>query len=268
MNTIRTQLTVAVLTATVLTALVGHAPAQEALTADQIVEKANQASYYAGKDGRAKVKMTIRDGKGGTRERAFTILRMNADGRDQKFYVYFEAPADVRKMAYLVWKHVGKNDDRWLWLPALNLKKRIAPGDKRTSFVGSDFLYEDVSGRGTEEDTHELVETTPSDYVIKNTPKKADEVEFSSYTVWIDKQTFLPRKAEYLDKNGKLYRKVEATRVETVDGHPTVVESIASDLNAGTSTVNTFTEVKYDIGLSERIFTERFLRRPPREVTR
>jgi hypothetical protein len=268
MNAQIRQLTTAIVTATVLVSLGSRAPAQDALMADQIVEKANQASYYAGKDGRAKVKMTIKDGKGGTREREFTILRMNTDGQDQKFYVYFEAPADVRKMAYLVWKHVGKDDDRWLWLPALNLKKRIAPGDKRTSFVGSDFLYEDVSGRGTEEDMHELVETTPSDYVIKNTPKDPDNVEFSSYTVWIDKQTFLPKKAEYLDRNGKLYRKVEATRVETVDGHPTVIESIASDLNAGTSTVNAFSDVKYDIGLSERIFTERFLRRPPREVTR
>ncbi len=268
MNAKLRPLTTAIVAASVLTTLMGSAPAQNALTADQIVEKANQASYYAGKDGRAKVKMTIRDDKGGTRVREFAILRLNTDGQDQKFYVYFEAPADVRKMAYLVWKNVGKDDDRWLWLPALNLNKRIAPGDKRTSFVGSDFLYEDVSGRGTEEDAHELVDTTPTDYVIKNTPKNADEVEFSSYTVWIDKTTFLPKKAEYLDKNGKRYRKVEATKVETVDGHPTVVESVASDLNAGTSTVNAFSDVKYDIGLSERIFTERFLRRPPREVTR
>ncbi len=256
----------AILTSAILLGVLG-VRAQE-LTAEQVVLKANAAAYYAGKDGRADVKMTITDGKGGTREREFTILRMNAKGEDQNFYVYFKAPADVRKMAYLVWKHVGKDDDRWLWLPALNLKKRIAPGDKRTSFVGSDFLYEDVSGRGTEEDTHELVETTDTEYVLKSTPKDPDSVEFSHYTIRIDKTTFLPRKAEYFDKNGKLYRRVEALKTEVVDGHPTVIESVASDLVAGTKTVNTFTNVKYDLGLSERVFTERFLRRPPREVTR
>jgi outer membrane lipoprotein-sorting protein len=261
MKTMTTMLTVAIL----LGAQEGRA---QELTAEQIVQKANTAAYYAGKDGRADVKMTIADGKGGTREREFTILRMNAKGQDQNFYVYFKAPADVRKMAYLVWKHVSKDDDRWLWLPALNLKKRIAPGDKRTSFVGSDFLYEDVSGRGTEEDAHALVETTDTEYVLKSTPKDPDSVEFSHYTVRIDKATFLPRKAEYVDKHGKLYRRVEALKTEVVDGHPTVVESVASDLVAGTKTVNTFSNVKYDLGLSERIFTERFLRRPPREVTR
>ena len=93
------------------------------LSADEVIAKANQAAYYAGKDGRTAVQMTISDAQGGTRQRAFTILRMNSDDDNQKFYVYFTAPADVRKMAYLVWKNVGGADDRWLWLPALNLKK-------------------------------------------------------------------------------------------------------------------------------------------------
>jgi outer membrane lipoprotein-sorting protein len=233
--------------------------------ADAIIEKANAASYYAAKDGRATVTMQLSDG----RTREFTILRRNADaGPDQAFYVYFTAPGDVRRMAYLVHKRPGGDDDRWLFLPALNLVKRIAPGDKRTSFVGSDFLYEDVSGRGLDEDTHALVETTETQYVIRNTPRDPDTVEFASYTVWIDKDTFLPRKAEYLDKNGTLYRRVTADRVETIQGYPTVVESTAEDLAAGTKTVNTFRDVAYAIGLQERIFTERFLRRPPREVTR
>lgn len=237
------------------------------LSADEIVARANQASYYAGTDGKADVTMTIKAADGSTREREFTILRLNEGDQDQKFYVYFQAPADVRKMAFLVWKNAGRDDDRWLWLPALNLKKRIAPGDKRTSFVGSDFYYEDVSGRGLEEDSHQLVEETADAYLIRNEPKDPGSVEFAHYLVWIDKTDFLPRKAEYYNPQGELYRRVEALRVETVGGHPTVMESQASDLKAGTSTLNSFSNVSYDIGLNSRIFSERFLRRPPREVT-
>jgi hypothetical protein len=257
-----------IITLTLLGLLLAVTATAQELSVDEIVQKANQASYYAGQDGRAEVKMTITGPGGGTRVREFTILRKDVEGENQKFYVYFKAPADVRKMAYLVWKNVGGKDDRWLWLPALNLKKRIAPGDKRTSFVGSDFFYEDVSGRGISEDHHELLETAESRYVIKSVPKNPGEVEFAYFKVWIDKQTFLPRLAEYYDDQGQLYRKVEATRVETIQGHPTVVESVASDLKAGTRTTNEFTAVRYDLGLKERIFTERFLRRPPREVKR
>lgn len=235
------------------------------LTADEIVAKANDASYYAGKDGSATASMTLSDG----RTRDFVILRKNSeDNKEQKFYVYFNGPADVRKMAYLVWKKPGGDDDRWLFLPALNLVKRIAPGDKRTSFVGSDFFYEDVSGRSLDADVHELVETTDTQYVVKNTPKEPGTVEFAHYTVWIDKETFIPRKAEYTDRNGTVYRRVAADDIQTIQGYPTSMTQRAEDLAAGTSTVIKFSKIKYDIGLKDRIFTERFLRRPPREATR
>jgi len=248
-------------------AVLGMAASVQAaeLSADEIVAKANDASYYAGDDGHATVSMKLSDG----RSRDFVILRKDVPGGlDQKFYVYFKGPSDVRKMSYLVHKRPGKNDDRWLFLPALNLVKRIAPGDKRTSFVGSDFLYEDVSGRGLEEDSHELVETTDSQYVVNNVPKNPSSVEFSSYKVWIDKETFLPRKAEYLDKNNKLYRRILSEKIENIQGHPTALEQKVEDVSRGTSTTIVFSKVKYDIGLKDRIFTERFLRRPPREVTR
>ena len=72
----------------------------------------------------------------------------------------------------MVWKHLDKDDDRWLYLPALDVQKRIAATDKRTSFVGSHFFYEDVSGRRLSDDRHELVEVTDTYYVMKNTPKE------------------------------------------------------------------------------------------------
>ena len=248
----------------------GSFSAYAEMSVDEIVNKANEAAYYAGSDGRADVEMKIIDKSGSSRTREFTLLRMNTANGNQKFYVFFKKPADLYKQVFLVWKEVseGKDDSRWMWLPALNLKRSIAPGDKRVSFVGSDFVYEDVSGRNLNEDAHELTETTDTQYIIKNAPKKPDSVEFSYYTVKIDKDSFLPRLAEYFDKNGKHYRTVEATKVETIQGFPTVIESVVKDLNTGGSTVNTFKNIQYDIGLKENIFTERFLRRPPREVTR
>ncbi len=244
-------------------------PLQAALlSADEVIERANQAAYYAGNDGRADVKMTITSKDGSVRRREFTILRLNTKNGNQKFYTYFKAPADVYKMAYLVWKNVDGDDDRWLWLPALNLKKRIAPGDKRTSFVGSDFVYEDVSGRNIHADKHTMLEQGDGYYLIDNTPVDAAAVEFSHYTVKIDATTFLPMLAEYYDHSGRLYRRVEARKVALVQGYPTVMVSQVSDLGSGSNTRNEFSNVRYNIGLKERIFSERFLRRPPREVPR
>ena len=245
---------------------------------ETIVNKANIVAYYQGKDGKAKVKMTITDKKGQSRIREFIILRKDTkDGGDQNYYVYFLKPADVRKMVFMVHKHTDlkKDDDRWLYLPSLDLVRRIAASDKRTSFVGSNFLYEDVSGRNLAEDAHELIKTTDKYYIVKNVPKKPDSLEFSYYNVSIDRKTFVPMKMDFYDKKNKIYRTIETQKVEQIevkDGDktrkfPTVVKSVVSDLNTGSKTVMEFTNVKYNINLKD-IFTERYLRRPPKEAKR
>jgi hypothetical protein len=235
-----------------------------------IVNKANIVAYYQGNDGKAKVKMTITDKRGQKRHREFNILRKDVeDGGDQKYFVYFQLPADLRKMVYLVHKHADpkKDDDRWLYLPALSLVKRIAAGDKRTSFVGSDFLYEDVSGRSLEEDTHELIQTTDEFFVVKNVPKQPDTVEFNYYNVSIDRKTYVPMKMEFFDKDNKLYRVIESKKVEKIQDFNTVVTSVVSNLKTGGRTEMQFSNVRYNINLGD-IFTERYLQRPPREAMR
>ncbi|MBN2131889.1 MAG: outer membrane lipoprotein-sorting protein [Sedimentisphaerales bacterium] len=252
--------------------LTGAVRAQEKEVPDvqTIVNKANIVAYYQGDDGKATVHMVITSKQGQTREREFNIVRKDvADGGDQNYFVYFQRPPDVRRMAYMVQKHVGagKDDDRWLYMPALDLVKRIAAGDKRTSFVGSDFLYEDVSGRSLDEDTHELVQTTDALYIVKNVPKNPDTVEFSYYTVAIDRKTFVPMKMEFYDKQGQPYRTIESKKVEVVQDFPTVTLSVVQDLKTGSKTEMTFNDVKYNLGIGD-IFEERYLRRPPKEVTR
>ncbi|MDD5409186.1 MAG: outer membrane lipoprotein-sorting protein [Candidatus Omnitrophica bacterium] len=244
---------------------VSNAWAQE-LNVDEIVIKANNRSYYQGKDGRAKVTMVVTDAQGRKRERQLTILKLNVqEGADQKYFVYFHKPNDVKGMSYIVWKHAGKDDDRWLYLPAMDLVRRIAASDKRSSFVGTTFLYEDISGRSIDLDKHELSASDAAYYTIKNTPKDAALVEFSYYTVKIDKNNFVPMKAEYFDKSGKLYRTIEALEVKVIQNYPTVTRMKAADLNAGSNTIAEFSDISYDIGLTDNIFTERFLRTPPQQ---
>ena len=241
--------------------------AEEAPAVDEIVNKTNLAAYYAGNDGKSNVAMTITDSQGRTRSREFTILRRDVeDGGPQEFYVYFKKPSDVRRMVFMVHKFIDKDDDRWLYLPALDLVKRIAASDKRTSFVGSNFFYEDVSGRAVTEDNHELLETTDTFYVLKNTPKNPDNVEFASFTMYIDKKTFIPMKIEYLNKQKEKYRVVEALEVKDIQGFPTVTRSSVKDLMSGGNTVSEFTDIQYNIDLAEDIFTERYLRRAPSEA--
>ncbi len=246
---------------------------------DEIVNKANLMAYYQGQDGKSTVSMKITDKSGNIRTRQFNILRKNDQpGGDQKYFVYFLQPPDVRRMVFMVHKHTAldKDDDRWLYLPSLDLVNRIAASDKRTSFVGSDFLYEDVSGRGLEEDTHELTEVTDEFFVVRNLPKDPASVEFKYFTVRIDRKTYMPMKMEFFDKGDVLYRTIESQKVEPIKAkegdkdveYITVTESVVKDLKSGSTTEMTFANVQYNLGISDDIFTERYLRRPPREAMR
>ncbi len=233
---------------------------------DTIVEKANLAAYYGGDDGRSEVRMVIYDEQGREQRRQFTVLRRDIeDGGDQEFLVVFSRPSDVRGTTFLVNKHVGRDDDRWLYLPGLDLVKRISAGDKRTSFVGAHYFYEDVSGRTPQEDEHEFVEETEDYYVLRHIPKDPDVVEFRDYTTWIDKETWLSMRIEYRNAAGETYRRIEAAAVETIEGFPTVTKSRVEDKSLGGYTLMQFRYIDYDIGLPADIFTERSLRRPPRE---
>mgnify|MGYP005838680617 CR=1 FL=1 len=240
------------------------------LGASDIAKRAEDASYYQGDDGRSRVSMEIQDKQGRTRSREMTILRrdMLENGDEtghQRFYVYFHAPSDVRDTVFMVWKHPTSDDDRWLYLPALDLVRRIAAEDERSSFVGSDFFYEDVSGRSAAEDMHELKDTTDTYYVLKSTPKKPELVEFDHFVSYIHKETFLPVQVEYYKADGTKYRSYTAEKVETIEGHPTVTKSVMKDLDDGGQTTLTYSQIGYDIGLGKDMFTERYLRNPPRD---
>lgn len=244
--------------------LPGLAGAAETLSADEIVERANLAAYYAGNDGRSEARMRIIDGQGREQRRQFTVLRRDVkQGGDQQFLVVFSQPADVRGTAFLVKKQVNGDDDRWLYLPGLDLVKRIAAGDKRTSFVGAHYYYEDVSGRRPDEDSHELVATGADEFELLHRPLDPRSVEFAEYTTWIDRETFLPMRIEYRDANGKPIRRVEVKNVEVIEGIPTVTASRISDLASGGYTDVQFRYIDYNLGMPDDLFGERSLRAPP-----
>ena len=248
---------------------------------EEIIEKANHVALYQGLGMKGRVHLEITDKQGRVRQRTLNILRRDDAGEkdgDQKYFTYFKAPADVRKMVFMVHKKSdpGTDDDRWLYMPAMDLVKRIAASDKRTSFVGSDFLYEDISGRSPLEDTHELIRTTDQYYVIENRPKTPESVEFEYYLAYISRQTFVTDKLEFYKRGGALYRTMEALEVSDIQArengapvtYPTVVKSRAANLETGSVTLMTLSDLVYNPGLGDEIFSERYLRRPPREITR
>ena len=236
------------------------------LSADEIVKRSLEAFYYAGNDMRAKVQMKLANPQGQIREREMTMLRINlGKSGDQRYYIYFHGPADVKGTSFLVWKYPVKEDDRWIFVPTLKLVKRIAADDKRSSFVGSDFTYEDVSGRDLDDETHVLVRKEdlggrPA-YVVESKPKA--QMDYSRRVSWIDRERWLPLKEEYFDVRNELLRTFTADKVEQTGKYWTITARTMKNLQSGHRSEVVFREVEYEVGLKPDIFTERYLRDAP-----
>lgn len=248
-------------------ASMSFAASAELLTnVNDIIERSNLASYYAGDDGRAQARMIIVDSKGNKQMRQFTILRKDqADLANQDMLVFFSRPTDVKGTVFRVTKKVDADDDRWLYLPALDLVKRISAGDKRTSFVGAHFFYEDVSGRNPAEDNFTLLSSDNGRYQIKAVSKDKNSVEFAHYIAEIDQQTFMPMQVTYYNEQGKAMRQMQVLKTKDVDGFTTVLHSKITDLSDNSYTEMQFRKVKYNLGLPADIFSERSLRNPPKK---
>lgn len=241
-----------------------------AVSAEDVMKKSQAAFLYQGKDFKSRVMMKLVSKGGQERIREMTMLRKNygESGGDQKYFMYFFQPADVKDMTFMVYKYPAKDDDRWLFVPAINMVRRIAAQDKRSSFVGSDFTYEDVSGRDIEDDTHTITKEekigNKDCFVVKSTPKAAD-VDYSYKLSWVDKAAFLPIKEEYYDKRGELYKVFTADEVKEVKGFSTITKRTMKNLQSGHMTEVTYLKADYNIGIDDNLFSERFLKQPPKK---
>jgi outer membrane lipoprotein-sorting protein len=249
--------------------------AAQAETAVEIMERSQNAYYYAGTDAKGRLLMELIDPDGGKRVRDMTMLRRNQEEEGaQKYFMYFHEPGDVRRLTFMIWKYLSKEDDRWIYVPAVDLIRRIAAEDKYSSFVGSDFSYEDVSGRDVTEDSHTIMgEEKLGDrdvFVIESVPK--DKAAFTKRISWIDKENHLPLKEEYYDTQNKLQRVFTADAIENItvgegserNVYPTIMKRTMKNVRTGHRTEVSVMSVTYDVGLEDADFSERRMRRPPR----
>ena len=115
------------------------------LSAFDVMKKADER--YDGDTSSSEMTMILIDKRNNQRVRKIKGFTKDY-GKDEKSINFFLSPADVRNTAFLTydWDDENKEDDNWLYLPALRKIKRISSGNKKDSFMGSDFSYADMNG--------------------------------------------------------------------------------------------------------------------------
>ena len=172
------------------------------------------------------IEMILIDKNGGERVRRLRSWSRD-EGEDVHSILFFMSPADIEDTGFLTFDYDGeKDDDQWLYLPALQKTKRIASSDKSGKFMGSDFSYADLTDREVENYDWTLmkddveVRGEPC-WQIQGIPNTPDEIEETGYTktiVFVRKDNYLVVRAlSWLEKGGRL-KYMDATVVEEIDG--------------------------------------------------
>jgi len=215
-----------------------------------------------GKDSYAKVKMLLIDKNG--RKRLRTLITAVKDyGSVSKSFTRFYTPADIDGTAFLTWENNDGDDDQFLYLPALRRVRRVVSNQKKNRFVNTDFTYEDLQRRKVDQDTHRILKTETYDdrlcWVLESIPVENANSQYSRRVSWVAQDLYIPLKVEFYDKRRRLVKQLLNRNLKKIDGFWTVMDAEMQDLNKKTRTLMRISEIKYNRGIPDRVFTKEYM---------
>jgi hypothetical protein len=198
-------------------------------------------------------------------------------GEDNKALSLFETPADIRGTAYLNfdWENQNRDDDSWLYLPALQRVKRIASSDTSDSFLGSDFTYADINGYELDWYNYSFVNESESldgfeVWVVEATPKAQfkDKVEdatgYSKMKSWIRKDNFVQVRGQVWELKGNRIKYFNSTEIELIDDIWTAKRLQVITTRNGRqehASVLQINSIDYNVEVDDSSFTTEYMQR-------
>lgn len=234
-----------------------------AMSNAQVAQKSDDAiSGY--QDASSIMKMTLINANGQERERRMKMITFEKEGGD-KSLMEFLSPADVKGTKFLNYEHVLKDDDQWLYLPALKRVKRIASKNKSGSFMGSEFSYEDlgsfnVAKYAYEGDAEELEYEGKKVYKGESRPVSKNS-GYTKQVFWINAENFLILKMDYYDRKKELLKTAQYKDYKKISGVWRFGKVIMSNHQNDKKTILIWEDESIKNGLKESNFHKRVLKK-------
>jgi hypothetical protein len=227
----------------------------------QIVEEAqrrttSQSQRYEGT-------LQVVDARSKITEKRWQYDRIGSHG-SSKSVLRFTAPAEVKGVALLVVNHPERSSDQWMWTPAINRERRIAIQDRSTRFFGTDFSFEDLEERDTNQFDcrllgSELVEGADT-WKLESVPKQTKVSQYTRSILWIRKDNFAIARLENYNKE-QLVRRARYTDIRNDQGIWTAHQIEMHDLKRNSRTVLKIEKLSYNLPMRDENFTVQALRR-------
>ncbi len=214
--------------------------------------------------------MVLIDKNGHQRKKFFKTFTRDF-GKDTKQIMFIEKPANVKDTGFLTfdWDDPDRDDDQWLYLPALGKPKRIATRDKDGSFMGSDLNYSDMTSRNLEDFDYKLLKETvfkgQDCWIIQSLPRSEDVIDETGYTksiLAVRKDNFMVTRIKAWTHEGDYIKIMDFDDMVQIEGiwvarRINVVKRRGKTVRH--KTLMSISNIKFNQDLSHDIFTLRRL---------
>jgi predicted RND superfamily exporter protein len=226
--------------------------------------------------------MKLTDRRGKVRERK-TISYRKYFGDEKRTVLFYRSPRNIKNTGFLTYDYadIKKDDDQWLYLPALRKARRISASDRGDYFLGTDATYEDIKLEGKlsladfSYNSLRLETISPEEraaygladkeyLVIEGkplTPEAAKELGYGRSLNWVDQDSWIIVKGQLWDVNLNPLKDLYVGDIRQVDGYWTRHKLTILNHKSGHKTEFTFSEVDYKEPVRDSLFSRQALTR-------
>jgi uncharacterized protein len=233
-----------------------------------------QMSHDASKvdDSQAKTVFRLISSNGKTRlQEAETVTRRSAEDGVTSRLARFLSPADVKGTAVLTAEQPGRDDDIWLFLPALGKVRRLQGNNTREAYMGTDLSYGDVIGHAPEEWKHTIIGEDVIDgakcWIVQSEPMTKAVMTATGYSKrvnWVRSDNAVLVRAELYDRSGRLLKRIDQKEIVKVSSTPARWQAMkieVENLRTHHRTEVVISDYKANLGLGADLFSPRALER-------
>ncbi|MFC1493155.1 outer membrane lipoprotein-sorting protein [candidate division KSB1 bacterium] len=234
--------------------------AQE-MSGEKIINKVNEIVNPVSSYGISRMTIITTSGQ----SRTLTFESWSKD-KGEKSLVRYLKPSRVKDQATLM---LNNADDIWMYFPRTNRVRKLASHAKKQKMQGSDFSYEDL-GTGDafitdftpvrlddeEMEKHQC-------YKLELTRKTDSDLSYSRLIMWVIKDDFVPIVVDYYDEDdpSRHLKRLVQSNIRIIDSIPTAMNTVMYNKADNTQTELELIEIKYNVTLTDDMFTERGLKK-------
>ncbi len=215
----------------------------------------------------ANISLSIIEKNGASRLRTISMTTKSYPGGQEKRFIKFLEPADVRGTSMLVIDNKDIPDEMWIYMPALKKTRRIVSSEKAKSFMNSEFSNADMSSPTLLDFDNKHLSGSGSNnqWIIESKPitgDNADDYGYSKKISYISMDRYQILKMEFYNFDNELFKIIEIKSVYPLpDGKFIIKNMVATNILTDRKSEIMFNNIFVGIKVDDSFFTLQNLER-------